>query len=100
MPFLGNLGLGRGSDIAGAYAAFGKRAYLLIEVEPGNEVSVINELRKMKKVNSVDPVLGGYDIVCILKGTYLDIQETVMNVRKLPHVTKTTTLTAFETHLE
>ena len=87
-------------EIAGALAAFKKRAYLLIEVDPGTEASLIRQLEKMENITNVDFVHGEYDVVCVLEGRYSDMDKTVVEVRKLPHIRKTTTLTAFDTHLE
>lgn len=89
-----------GMEIAGALAAFKKRAYLLIEVEPGHEANIIPELEKMENMTNVDFVHGEYDVVCVLEGKYEDMDKTIVEVRKLPHIRKTTTLTAFDTHLE
>ena len=86
--------------ISGALAAFKKRAYLLIEVEPGNEASLIRQLEKMENITNIDFVHGEYDVVCVLEGKYQDMDKTIVEVRKLPHIRKTTTLTAFDTHLE
>ena len=83
-----------------ALAAFKKRAYLLIEVDPGSEANVMRELEKMENITNVDFVHGEHDLVCVLEGGYQDIDKTVVKVRKLPHIRKTTTLTAFDTHLE
>ena len=83
-----------------ALAAFKKRAYVLIEVDPGSEANVIRELEKMENITNVDFVHGEYDVICVLEGGYQDIDRTVVKVRKLPHIRKTTTLTAFDTHLE
>ena len=86
--------------ISGALAAFKKRAYLLIEVDPGNEASIIRQLEKMENVTNVDFVHGECDIVCVLEGRYQDMDKTIVEIRKIPHIRKTTTLTAFDTHLE
>ena len=86
--------------MAGAFAAFKKRAYLLIEVEPGSESNIIHELGRMKTVMQADLVHGAFDIICVLKGKFDSIDETVVKVRKIPHIRKTTTLTVFDTHLK
>ena len=84
----------------GAYTAFKKRAYLLIDVEPGEEAGLIRQLGDQAHVVSTDFVHGGYDIVCVLEGEYRGIDETVLQIRRLPHVRKTTTLTVFDTALQ
>ncbi len=86
--------------MAGAFAAFKKRAYLLISVDPGSEAGIIRKLEKMGDIKYIDFVHGEYDIVCVLEGGYSEIDEKVIKIRKIPRIRKTTTLTAFETHLE
>ena len=86
--------------MAGAFAAFKKRAYLLMEVDPGSEAGIIRKLEKIDGIAYVDFVHGDYDIVCVLEGGFPDMDKTVLKVRKIPRIRKTTTLTAFETHLE
>ncbi|MFH1821756.1 MAG: Lrp/AsnC ligand binding domain-containing protein [Methanobacteriota archaeon] len=83
-----------------ALVAFKKRAYLLIGVDPGYEASLIRQLEKMEYITNVDFVHGEYDVVCVLEGKHQDMDKTIVEVRKLPHIRKTTTLTAFDTHLE
>ncbi len=80
--------------------SFKRRAYLLIEVEIGKEAALIRSLQRMDKVSSVDLIHGEYDLIAILEGSYKEIDETVLAVRKLPGVRKTVTLTAFEPHLK
>ena len=63
--------------MSGAAAAFKKRAYLLIEVDPGNEASLIPQLEKMENVTNVDFVHGEYDIVCVLEGTRTWIKRSL-----------------------
>jgi hypothetical protein len=86
--------------LAGAFAAFKKTAYLLIEVDPGSESDIMRELSKMKTVVQADLVHGAYDIICVMKGKYDSIDESVVKIRKISHIRKTTTLTVFDTHLE
>jgi len=83
-------------EMAGALVAFKKRAYMLIEVDPGNEASIIHQLEKMQNVTNVDFVHGEYDVVCVLEGKkYQDMDKTIAEARKIPHIRKTTTLTGF-----
>jgi hypothetical protein len=86
--------------MVGAFVAFKKRAYLLIEVDPGSEVDVIHKLEKLDRLTNIDFVHGEFDIVCVLEGSYSEIDDAIITVRKISHIRKTTTLTAFETHLE
>ena len=76
--------------------SYKNKAYMLIEVEPGKEAETIREIEKMSHVEAVDFVHGEYDIVIVLRGNFKDINETVLNVRKLPNIRKTVTLNAFE----
>jgi len=84
----------------GAYTAFEKRAYLLIEVEPGKEAGLIRQLGELRHVIRSDFVHGGYDLVCILEGEYKEMDETVLAIRRFPNVKKTTTLTVLDTALK
>jgi hypothetical protein len=84
----------------GAYTAFEKRAYLLIEVAPGKEAGLINQLDNLPHVVRADFVHGGYDVVCILVGEYREMDETILAIRRFPNVKKTTTLTVFDTALQ
>ena len=84
----------------GAYTAFKRRAYLLIEVEPGKEAGLIRQISDQPHVIRADFVHGGYDIVCVLEGEYKGMDETVLKIRSIPQVKKTTTLTVFDTALQ
>jgi hypothetical protein len=86
--------------MAGGLAAFKKRAYVLITVRPGYEASVVAEIERVPNVKLSDFVHGEYDVVCVLEGSYEEIDKGVLAIRKLPNVMKTITLTAFDTHLE
>lgn len=70
-----------------------------MEVAPGKEVDIIHQLDKMD-LKFVDLVHGEYDIVCVMEGEYKDIDRKITEIRKLPFIRKTTTLTAFELPLE
>jgi len=86
--------------MAGGLAAFKKRAYVLVTVRPGYEASVVSEIERIPNVKLSDFVHGEYDVVCVLEGSYEEIDKAVLAIRKLPNVMKTITLTAFDTHLE
>lgn len=73
------------------------RSYLLIEVEPGKEEYVIPQLRRTPSVSLVDFVHGEYDVVCVLEGDVKEVDKAVIEIRKLPHIRRTVTLTAFKT---
>lgn len=86
--------------MGGAFTAFKKRAYVLIEVDPGQEGELVSKLENIQSISNVDFVHGSYDIVCVMEGDYQDIDTTVIQIRKLSHVRKTITLTAFDTALQ
>lgn len=86
--------------MVGAFVAFKKRAYILLEVDPGSEVEVIYKIKKLDKIINIDFVHGEFDIVCLLEGSYSEIDDVIIAARKISHIRKTTTLTAFDTHLE
>ena len=55
----------------------------------------MTQLQEMPQVVNADFVHGGYDIVCVLEGECEEMDETVQ-VQKLAHVLRTTTLTVFD----
>ncbi len=62
--YLKDVGPGR------VFTAFKKRAYLLMEVEPGEEGNLVAQLENVDSITNVDFVHGGFDIVCVLEGEY------------------------------
>ncbi|MEM0359369.1 MAG: Lrp/AsnC ligand binding domain-containing protein [Candidatus Hadarchaeales archaeon] len=76
------------------------RSYVLVEVEPGKEEYVIPQLRKMPNVTMVDFVHGDYDVVCVLEGPVRDVDRTVIEIRRIPYIRRTVTLTAFRARLK
>lgn len=85
--------------MAGGPTVFKKRAYVLVQVRPGYEASVVSEVERIPGVRFSDFVHGEYDVVCVLEGSYEEIDRAVLAIRKLPNVLKTITLTAFDTQL-
>jgi len=68
-------------------------AYLLLLVDVGNEHIVAKELRKLPGVTEAHVVYGEFDVVARLEpGDISLMDETVTTARKLPGVTKTSTL--------
>ena len=68
-------------------------SYLLLLVDVGKEHSVAKELRKLSGVTEAQVVYGEYDIVARIElGDVTLMDETVTMTRKLPGVTKTSTL--------
>jgi len=68
-------------------------SYLLLLVEVGKEHSVANELRRLPGVTEAQVVYGEFDVVARLElGDVSLLDETVTMARKLPGVTRTSTL--------
>jgi len=68
-------------------------SYLLLLVEVGKEHSVANELRRLAGVTEAQVVYGEFDVVARLElGDVSLLDETVTMARKLPGVTRTSTL--------
>ena len=73
-------------------------AYVLINCDMGTEGSVINEIRSIAGVKSVNGVFGAYDIIVEVQTPTIDnLRETItMKMRKLEGVRTTLTLMAIE----
>ena len=73
-------------------------AYVLINCDMGTEGSVINEIRSIAGVKSVNGVFGAYDIIVEVQTPTIDnLRETItMKIRKLEGVRTTLTLMAIE----
>jgi DNA-binding Lrp family transcriptional regulator len=68
-------------------------SYLLLLVDVGREHSVAKELRRLPGVTEAQVVYGEYDIVARIElGDVTLMDETVTMARKLPGVTRTSTL--------
>jgi len=68
-------------------------AYLLLLVDVGNEHIVAKELRKLPGVTEAQVVYGEFDVVARLEVSDISaMDETVTTARKLPGVSKTSTL--------
>ncbi len=77
------------------------RVYVLVEIVPGKEQEFANEVVSKglmfdSKVDRMDFVHGDFDFVLILSGNTRDIDRRILDMRKLPYVRKTHTLTPFE----
>jgi len=74
------------------------RAYVLVDVDPGHEMDIIDGSSMSAGISSfagvvhADVVYGAYDLVVVLEGEPKAIDETIMKLRKIPHVRKTETL--------
>ena len=69
-------------------------AFVMIKVEPGNEVNVFNAIRDIKDqypIKSVSMVYGEFDIILRIQGVSDDIQKFVVKLRTIPGVVDTRT---------
>lgn len=77
------------------------RAYILIEVEPGEEKEFTKYVKSkglLKETNleRMDSVHGSFDVVITLRGTMKSIDARIMELRKSPSIRRTTTLVCAE----
>ena len=74
------------------------RAYILIDVDPGHETDIIDGSAMSAGVSCfagivhADVVYGSHDLVVVVEGDPKTVDETIMKLRKIPHVRKTETL--------
>jgi len=74
-----------------------KRAYVLVQIQPGKEEEFSNEILSKKlfvdpEVERMDFVHGPYDFVIVLSGTVKDVDRRIIQIRKSPFIAKTETL--------
>ena len=71
-------------------------ALVLLTTEPGREQEVVNELNKMSEIAEAMVLFGEYDVYCkVMVDDFSQLSDLVLrNVRTLPGVVETTTLTA------
>ncbi|MGD0550546.1 MAG: Lrp/AsnC ligand binding domain-containing protein [Candidatus Bathyarchaeia archaeon] len=68
-------------------------SYLLLLVDVGKEHGVAKELRRLPGITEAQVVYGEYDVVARIElGDVMLMDETVTMARKLPGVTRTSTL--------
>ncbi len=68
-------------------------AYLILIVEAGREYEVLRKLYEMEPVVEAHIVYGEYDVVAKLEVPDLKtLEEVVMSIRRIPGVSKSTTL--------
>jgi hypothetical protein len=73
------------------------RSLCLINVKPGKVDSVIASLKKARKiVREVMVVTGRADIAVVLQGTIDDINNTVIDFKKIKEIVSTETLIEVE----
>lgn len=67
--------------------------YVAIHCDIGREVQTYERLVSTPHVKEASIVLGVYDIMCKIEaGTTKELETTVMQIRKIPHVRTTMTL--------
>ena len=71
-------------------------ALVLLTTEPGREQDVVNELSEMSEIEEAMVLFGEYDVYCkVVVDDFSQLSDLVLrNVRTLPGVVETTTLTA------
>jgi len=71
------------------------RAYVLVRIQPGRESDFYAETKQLQHIVQVDLVHGPYDFVVQVEGSAVDVDSVVLNIRKIPYVVNTDTMTAF-----
>lgn len=72
------------------------RAYILINVEPGQDVAISETISKIDGITDVHPVAGPYDVIATADvANEKSLGEVVMKIRKIENVVNTLTLTAY-----
>lgn len=67
--------------------------YVAIHCETGREVQTYEKILATPLVKEASIVMGLYDIVCKIEASNSrDLERTVMQIRKIPHVQTTMTL--------
>lgn len=67
--------------------------FVAIHCDIGREVQTYERIVGTSHVKEASIVLGVYDIICKIEaGTTKDLETTVMQIRKIPHVLTTMTL--------
>jgi len=70
--------------------------YVAIHCDTGRETQVFDKVLQIPYVKEANIVLGLYDVICKLEtGTTKDLENTVMQIRKISHVQTTMTLIVF-----
>lgn len=69
----------------------------MVNVSPGNEKRVYNEIKAMKNIRDLYHVFGEFDFVIIIQADSLsDLNRTVDTIRDLEGITKTQTVVGAE----
>ncbi|HKU32895.1 MAG TPA: hypothetical protein VJR22_03510 [Candidatus Nitrosotalea sp.] len=76
------------------------RALCLITVKPGKVDNVVTILRKVRKtIKEIMVVTGRADIIVVLQGTIDEINNTVIDFKKIKEIVSTETLIEVEVDL-
>jgi hypothetical protein len=76
------------------------RAVCLITIKPGKTDKVLEALRKKRKLlKEIMPVTGRADICVLLSGTIDEINNMVIDFKKIKEITSTETLIEVEVNL-
>lgn len=68
-------------------------AYALLNISVGKEYDVINKLNTIENIAEAHIVYGEYDIIVKIEApTLKSLEKTVMSIRKIPGVIRSTTL--------
>ncbi|HID43492.1 MAG TPA: Lrp/AsnC family transcriptional regulator [Archaeoglobaceae archaeon] len=69
----------------------------MVNVSPGSEKKVYNEIKQMKNIRDIYHVFGEFDFVVIIQADSLsELNRTVDNIRELEGITKTQTVVGAE----
>ena len=74
-----------------------KKAYVLIRVQPGNEIELYEELKQIPNIIGIDLVRGPFDFIVVAEGNPSDLDRAVLRIRKTSHVLSTETMMVWET---
>jgi hypothetical protein len=76
------------------------RALCLITIKPGKTNKVIESLRKKRKIlKEIMPVTGRADICVLLQGTFDEINNMVIDFKKIKEIVSTETLIEVEVNM-
>jgi len=72
------------------------KGFVLIETDVGASKEVVDALRKLEGVDSVDPVTGPYDIIAVIEGeTLVEIGDLVTGkINSIPGISRVVTCLA------
>jgi DNA-binding Lrp family transcriptional regulator len=69
------------------------KAFVLINVNLGCEIEILNALRNIQGFNEASYVFGDYDMIAkVSANTMEELNQTVTQIRKLPNIKSTSTI--------